>query len=608
MASPKTLLFISTCCLATALSLATYAQTATKSPFASKKPKAWKVPVPTSPNSVYKSQPRTETPPQPQYRPQIQPQIQPQQQPQPQPWPPASAKYSYTQPQTAPAQPYQAQPYSAQPQQVAPTQRPGQPHWSQNPSLAGQPPITPQGYGVQKGYGTARPNTASQYNQNQYGQGQYNQGQYVQGQNPYPQNGLRGASAPTQAYAQNQYAQNQNIKPSWADRLGLGNVQTTIDGHAKIGVAAVDRTGRSVKAETIADFDIRAEASAITGGGLEYGAGVRVRAQRDRFRKGFGGRVGDCPTSDPACATTLVDGAVRTIKGHTGQFYTAGPADKEDAQIALEGAYVFMRTAYGDIVAGRDNGSAYLFSLGAPSLLAVNASNSPVDYTGFDSVKTYNDPSGFAEKIAYTTPRLLGDNVGVGVQFGASYAPNAWACGVDYCVKKNRTGLADPFAPVIEDIFEIGVALDRNFGNGFSAELTGTYARGSEASGNAAFDDLETFGAGLELKYGDFVFGSSYLNSNNGIAGNGDYTSYDAGLTWKPSNLGFTASYGHAKDEVAQLKSDQAVLGVSYDIGQFRLGTGVQYIKRKVPGVGTGGIERRKEEAGALFVELGVKF
>jgi hypothetical protein len=461
---------------------------------------------------------------------------------------------------------------------------------------------------VQNGYGTANPNTASQYgqgqyNQNQYSQGQYNQGQYPQGQTPYTQNGLRGSSAPTQAYAQQTSA-----KPSWAERLGFGNVQTTIDGHAKIGVAAVDRTGRSVKAETIADFDIRAEASAITGGGLEYGVGVRVRAQRDRFRKGFGGRVGDCPISDPACTTALVAAAARTIKGHTGQFYTAGPADRDDAQIALEGAYVFLRTSYGDIVAGRDSGSAYLFSLGAPSLLAVNASNSPVDYTGFDSVKTYNDPSGFAEKIAYTTPRLLGDNVGVGVQFGASYAPNARACGVDYCVKKNRTGLADPFAPEIEDVFEFGVALDRKFANGFSAELTGTYARGSEASGNAAFDDLETFGAGLELKYGDFVFGTSYLNSNNGIAGNGDYTSYDAGLTWKPSNLGFTASYGHAKDELAQLKSDQAVLGVSYDIGQFRLGTGVQYIKRKVPGIGATGVELRKEEAGALFVELGVKF
>jgi hypothetical protein len=388
----------------------------------------------------------------------------------------------------------------------------------------------------------------------------------------------------------------------------FGNVETSVDGHAKVGIAAMDRTGRSVKVETVADFDLRAEASAITGGGLEYGAGVRVRAQRDRFRKGFGGRVGDCPASNPACATALVDGLVRTVKGHTGQFYTAGPADREDAQIALEGAYIFLRTAYGDVVAGRDNGSASLFSLGAPSLLAVGASNSPVDYTGLDSVKTYNDASGFAEKIAYTTPRLLGDSVGVGIQFGASYAPNARACGVDYCVKKNRTGLADPFAPVIEDIFELGVAFDRTFASGFSAELTGTYARGSEASGNIAFDDLQTFGAGLELKYGDIVFGTSYLNSNNGIAGKGDYIAYDAGLTWKPSNLGFSASYGHAKDDVAQLTSDQAVLGVSYDVGKFRLGTGVQYIKRKVPGVGTSGIERRKQEAGALFVELGVTF
>jgi len=97
----------------------------------------------------------------------------------------------------------------------------------------------------------------------------------------------------------------------------------------------------------------------------------------------------------------------------------------------VEGAYVFLRSAYGDVTLGRDDGAAYLFSLGAPTLMAVNASNSPMDYTGLDSVKTVNDASGFSEKITYTSPRLLGDQIGFGVQLGASYAFNARACGVD---------------------------------------------------------------------------------------------------------------------------------------------------------------------------------
>jgi len=374
----------------------------------------------------------------------------------------------------------------------------------------------------------------------------------------------------------------------------MGNVQTSLNGHVKAGIAAMDRNDAGVSAETVFDFDLRGEASAITQGGLEYGAGLRVRAQRDRYRRGFGGLAGDCPPGIADCTSVLVGGDTRSVRGHTGQFYTSGPEERRSTAVALEGAYLFLRSSYGDFVVGRDDGAAYLFSVGAPSLVAVSASNSPVDYTGLDSVKTYNDASGFAEKIAYTSPRLLGDSIGVGVQVGLSYAPNARACGVDYCVQSNSADPLRPFAPEIENIFELGVALDRKFANGLSAELTGTYARGSEASNLAVFDSLVSYGLGLELKYGEFVFGTSYLNSNNGFAGLGSYTAYDAGLTWKPSNWGFSASYGFADDDIAKLTSNQSVLAVSYDLNKIRLGTGVQYVSRNVPIITPGGRAKRR--------------
>ncbi|MCF6220033.1 MAG: hypothetical protein L3J65_02875 [Robiginitomaculum sp.] len=401
-------------------------------------------------------------------------------------------------------------------------------------------------------------------------------------------------------------------RPSWLKRLG-GGLQTVFSGHAKVGVAAVDRSGAEVTAESIVDLDARLEVSAITEGGLEYGAGLRVRAQRDRYRRGFGGLVGDCPAGVADCASVLVGGNTRSVKGHTSQFYNSGPDDRRETQVALEGAYLFLRSAYGDFVVGRDDGSAFLFSIGAPSLVAVNASNSPVDYTGLDSVKTYNDASGFAEKIAYTSPRLLGDTVGVGVQLGLSYAPNARACGVDYCVRSNPAGALDPFAPEIKNIFEVGLALDRKFASGLSAELTGTYARGSEDSGilnggTEVFDSLKSYGLGLELKYSDFTFGTSFLKSNNGFAGQGDYVAYDAGITWKPSNWGITASYGHADDDIANITSDQGVLALSYDLGKVRLGTGVQYIKRDVPLVVGAVRTKNKQDAAALFFEAGIDF
>lgn len=463
------------------------------------------------------------------------------------------------------------------------------PKWAQQSGSAtpyGQPPsyAQPQSYGNAPRQGYAGRQTAlSQYNAQ-------NSGQYYRPQTT-PPIGLRGES-----------------KPSWLERMGFGNVETSFTGHARLGVAGVARSNMDTKAESIVDLDARFEASAITEGGLEYGVGLRARAQRDRYRRGFGGRVGDCPATDPACTSVIVGGTTRPVKGHTAQFYTSGPDDRRETELALEGAYVFLRSGYGDVVIGRDDGVASLFSLGAPSLVAVNASNSPVDYTGLDSVKTWNDASGFAEKLSYTSPRLLGDQIGIGLQFGLSYAPNARACGVDYCVKKNPSGANDPFAPKIENIVEGAVSLDRTFSNGLHTELTATYAHGSENSHIPGFASLNSYGLGFEAKYADLDFGTSYLRSNNGFAGQGNYTAWDTGLTWKPNNWGFSASYGHADDDIAKLTSNQAVLALSYDLGKLRLGTGVQYISRDVPVLTATGRSSTNEKATAVFVEVGTDF
>lgn len=399
-------------------------------------------------------------------------------------------------------------------------------------------------------------------------------------------------------------------KRSWKDRLGLRNLATTFSGYIKGGAAGTDRntaTEDGWREDFVGDAALRGEVSAISPGGVEYGIGGEVRAQYDKYRRGFGGRVGDCPPDVAGCASTNLNGIATALRGHTSQFYASGPSDAKAFEYALEGAYVFLRSAYGDVTIGRDDGAAYLFSLGAPTLLAVNASNSSVDYTGLDSVKTVNDASGFSEKIAYVSPRLLGDRIGVGVQIGASYALNARACGVDYCVRSNGKDATGTLAPDLENIIEAGIALDRKFANGFEVEATATYATANDESGFAEFKDLKSFGLGLDLGYHDWKLGGSFLQSNNGLQ-NGDYTAYDVGLTWKPNNFGISASYGHARDKNVDLTSDQAVVGVSYDFDKFRLGTGVQYIERTVPRNTGGIISDQDEKAMALFVEGGFTF
>ena len=400
----------------------------------------------------------------------------------------------------------------------------------------------------------------------------------------------------------------QQPRKSWRDKLGLGGIKLAAQGFLKIGGAYVDRSSNDDQELEFAGHGrFEVEASAITDGGMEYGVNLELRGDYDRFRRGFGGLVGDCPPDAAGCSSTLVGTTPTGLRGHTSQFYTSGLSNATDTQIALESAHIFLRTAYGDITAGRDDGAAYLFSLGAPSLLMINASNSTVDYTGLDSVKTVNDASGFAEKITYTSPRLLGDQIGFGVQLGASYAPDARACGVNYCVRRNSDDPSGTLAPDLKDVLEVGLALDRKFDNGLKVEATASYATAKNDIALAGFDDLQAWNTGLEVTLGDWTAGGSYLQSNNALS-DGDYTAWDAGITWKPSQLGVSASFGQAIDDNASLKSNQAVLGVTYEFDKFTLGTGVQYIERKTPFVVGGIREIRKEDAAALFIEGGFKF
>ena len=445
----------------------------------------------------------------------------------------------------------------------------------------------------------------------QYEGGQYNGGQYAPPayQSSTPPTGLPPQGAP---FPGGPYTPPPQQKRSLKDRLGLGDIATMLRG-AFTGGAAVSFRDQpenqfgpddGTSEDFIGDAKLELEVSAITQTGLEYGFVIGGRAQYDPFRRGFGGRTPDCPPTVAGCSGQAF-ASPTGLRGHTSGFYATGEDIAEDVQGAVESAHLFLRSAYGDVTIGRDDGAAYLFSLGAPSLLAVGASNSPVDYTGYDSVKTVNDASGYAEKITYTSPRLLGDQIGVGVQLGVSYALDADVCGVDYCNGRNIDGVTQPD---IEDVFEVGLALDRTFASGLGVELTGTYAAGSEDSGLAGLDDLDSYGAGLEFTYADWTLGGSFLQSNNGLQ-DGDYTAFDAGLTWKPGALGFTLGYGHAEDDNIGLSSDQATFGVTYEFDKFTLGTGVQYVDREVDGLdAAGALTSLDQQAASVFVQGGFKF
>ena len=515
----------------------------------------------------------------------------------------------------APAAPQSAPQYWIPPSSSGKPSAPssGSPFAPRSQTAAGQ---RPQAWEAPQYQAQQAPRPPQQYNPQQYNGAQTYQNPAYQNQgfqSPTPPTGLSPQGRPPQG---GPFTPPPQQKRSLKDRLGFGNIATLLRGAFTAGAAASFRDtpddqfspDDGTSEDFIGDAELELEVSAITQSGLEYGFVIGGRAQYDPYRRGFGGRLPDCPPTVAGCSgegVVQIAGLPSGLRGHTSGFYATGEDIAQDFQGNLESAHLFLRSAYGDVTIGRDDGAAYLFSLGAPSLLAVGASNSPVDFTGLDSVKTINDASGFSEKITYTSPRLLGDQIGVGIQFGASYALDADVCGVDYCNGRNIDGVIQP---EIEDVFEVGLALDRQFENGLGVELTGTYARGSEGSGLEGLDDLDSFGAGLEFTYADWTLGGSYLQSNNGLV-DGDYTAFDAGITWQPSAFGFTLGYGHAEDDNIGLSSDQATFGITYDFSKFTIGTGVQYVDREVNGLdGAGALTTLDQESASVFVQAGFKF
>ena len=459
----------------------------------------------------------------------------------------------------------------------------------------------PQSTGSQNGQYQGGQYQGRQYQGGQYQGGQYS-GQYAPNSGPYSGPNTSSRQAP-------QMRQKRSI---W-QRLGFGNVEMKSDGHVKMGLGAVSRDDWT--SELVADGMVRTEISAITQGGIEYGVKLKLRGQRDRYRRGFGGSTmvfgtQGCEPGIPGCATVTLDGAPRAARGYTSRLYSFGDNEQKEQQIALEGANIFVRTPYGDFTAGRDDGAAALFSSQAPSLMPLaRASNLTTDYSGLDMTKTLNDASGFAEKVTYTSPRLLGDMIGVGVQFGASYAPSTEVCGVDYCVRGNdRDNPNTPLSPQLEDAFELGLALSRNFDNGLGFEAVVNYATATDSSGLTEFDDLQSWGTGLTATYGDFQFGTSYLSSNNGWADDGDYQAADIGLTWKPAQWGITTGLGWAQDDLTGVTGRSALLGLSYEFDRYTLGTGIQYTDRDVRVSSGTVVTQETQDAAGIFIEGAVKF
>ena len=367
------------------------------------------------------------------------------------------------------------------------------------------------------------------------------------------------------------------------------------------------------------DIDARARFSGFTNQGDEYGIGARLRIQKETGFRGTNTFVGACQTQ--ACQSNE-----NAIVGHLGRFFrlptsSTSIPNREDVLFLqgqenngviadFEEIYVFLRTSYGDFEGGRTQGIGELFNISALSYSTLKASNSVLDLNARADVQTLNRPAGFSEKITYLSPRFLGDTVGFGVQIGASYALDAYACGVDYCVQRPRPSQTSfpervdrqIISAPLSHIFEVGIAIDRRWKFGLKTELALSFAHANLDENTSLqlgivpkqfFTNLRQYNAGIELSYHKWRFSSSYLYSNNALSSQDvlqgtpqtmrmsskSYTGFDSSLSYGEKNkgVGISLAYGRGRDAAQSFYTDQAVLSAKYDYGKVRISAGVKY-------------------------------
>ena len=174
------------------------------------------------------------------------------------------------------------------------------------------------------------------------------------------------------------------------------------DASAAVLVTAAEGDGEALTARATAFV----QAGWLFQNQVEAGFGLGVVAERDDPRRDpRGGRAGACAPAQAGCAS--LGGS--PLRGYVSGYVTDGPAADEDARVALESAYLYVRSGWGEASLGRDQGAARRLAVTPPTILAIGGGlDTPVDGTGLGTVILRNDASGQSAKLFAATTRIVG--------------------------------------------------------------------------------------------------------------------------------------------------------------------------------------------------------
>nr|WP_070960422.1 porin [Hyphomonas sp. Mor2] len=279
---------------------------------------------------------------------------------------------------------------------------------------------------------------------------------------------------------------------------------------------------------------------------LENGTRVRARGtlrlQRDHpARPGGIGGFGDL--------TTAPTGAFSGLSA-------AASIETSDLRARLETAYLQVDGGYGELRIGKDRGVASRFHEGAKSVLSHGRLDSALlDPTGLSAIRTRHDLTGPSAKISFASPRLIG------FRAGASFTPEVDADGLDRRPAASAGGLA----PETQNAIELALNASRRFReSGWRVDI-GLGWSSADVSSNgltSPYGSVETWSAGTRIERDDWTFGTSWLESDNGLS-NGAYSAWSAGLHREAYNTEFSAEYGESAEDSASLDAASWRIGAA---------------------------------------------
>ncbi|MDZ7629471.1 MAG: porin [Parvularculaceae bacterium] len=382
-------------------------------------------------------------------------------------------------------------------------------------------------------------------------------------------------------------------------------VKVDVSGKASVAAGLVDG-----EAKADADAEIKVRGSTVFANGVELGAVVEGRFDKQQPNQLFGG----------GRYSSLLIGGPRGVGPLTSDAY-------------LQGAYGYVRGSFGQLIVGRDHGVARTFAVTAPTIFqSVNVNDWRTDLSGLNDVHTVNDFSGYSTKISYLPPaNFLGGVLG-GLQLGVSYSPAAAHCGEDLCAPEDRLFLTPSGALLTEtsrwdDVVEAAAYYQKEVKlggarNGLLFGVGASYVSANEDArvSSAVFDDYRAYSLGMNLGYRGLTLGGSVKSTNSGLAEVDDqgYLAFDAGITFRTGedkgDWGVMLGYGQAEANVAAPPNPAAPLvfrdtkttqaGVTYFVGRgITVGAAAQYVESEKPPAAGG-----PEDAATVVIESSIRF